>query len=144
VHDRRRLLPGVLRLGHRRPGELLGAGLERLGRPGRPLLRVVTAPDTDAHQREVGRFVAYGALWPVRLASTPLAHGLGEAAWTNMVRRTRTTINRSLEFNLDRDVDGTNPCPEDFREKLRQFPKGTGAFARFFETLLHYYYRTGS
>ena len=58
-----------------------------------------------------------------------------------MLRRTRTTINRSLEYNLNRDVDGTNPCPEDFREKMRQFPKGTGAFARFFETLLHYYYQ---
>ena len=57
-----------------------------------------------------------------------------------MLRRTRTTVNRSLEFNLDRDVDGTNPCPEDFREKMRQFPKGTGAFARFFETMLHYHY----
>ena len=73
-------------------------------------------------------------MWPVRLVSTPLAHGLGEAAWTNMVRRTRTTINRSMEYNLNRDLDDTNKCPNDFTEKMKQFPKGTGAFARFFET----------
>ena len=106
-----------------------------------PEANVVTAPRTDEHQREVGKFVAYGAMWPVRLVSTPLAHGLGEAAWTNMVRRTRTTINRSMEYNLNRNLDDTNKCPHDFTEKMKQFPKGTGAFARFFETLLHYYYQ---
>ena len=104
-----------------------------------PAANVVTAPDTDAHQAEVGKFIAYSAMWPVRMVSTPLAHGLGEAAWTNMLRRTRTTINRSMEFNLNRDIDQTNKCPNDFREKMLRFPKGTGAFARFFEILLHDY-----
>ncbi len=104
-----------------------------------PDANVVTAPDTDAHQLEVGQFVTYSLLWPVRLVSTPLAHGLGEAGWTNMLRRTRTTINRSMEFDLNRDVDGANKCPNDFREKMTQFPKGTGVFARFFETTLRYH-----
>ena len=57
------------------------------------------------------------------MVSTPLAHGLGEAGWTNMLRRTRTTINRSMEFNLNRDVDGTNKCPKDFREKMKNLPE---------------------
>jgi pimeloyl-ACP methyl ester carboxylesterase len=104
-----------------------------------PEANVVTEPEVDAHQREVGKFVAYSLLWPVRLVSTPLAHGLGEAGWTNMLRRTRTTINRSIEFNLNRDVDGTNRCPNNFRERMTQFPKGTGVFASFFETTLRYH-----
>jgi hypothetical protein len=44
-----------------------------------PEANVVPTPDTDAHQREVGKFCGYAALSPVRLASTRLAHGLGEA-----------------------------------------------------------------
>jgi pimeloyl-ACP methyl ester carboxylesterase len=104
-----------------------------------PKANVVTAPDTDAHQREVGRFITYSLLWPVRLVSTPLAHGLGEAGWTNMLRITRTTVNRSIEFNLNRDADGTNGCPNDFAERARQFTKGTGVFAEFFETTLRYH-----
>jgi pimeloyl-ACP methyl ester carboxylesterase len=104
-----------------------------------PDANVVTAPNTDAHQSEVGKFAKYSLLWPVRLVSTPLAHGLGAAGWTNMLRRTRTTINRSIEFNLNRDVDGTNKCPNDFDERMAQFTKGTGVFAQFFESTYRYY-----
>ena len=104
-----------------------------------PDANVVTPPDTDARQSEVGKFATYSLLWPVRLASTPLAHGLGSAAWTNMLRRTRTTINRSIEFNLNRDVDRTNKCPNDFHERMAQFTKGTGVFAQFFELTYRYY-----
>jgi pimeloyl-ACP methyl ester carboxylesterase len=104
-----------------------------------PDANVVTPPDTDAHQLEVGKFATYSLLWPVRMVSTPLAHGLGGAGWTNMLRRTRTTINRSIEFNLNRDVDGTNRCPKDLHERMAQFTKGTGAFAQFFEFTYRYY-----
>lgn len=107
---------------------------------------VVAAVDVDAGQREVGRFVSYSALLPVRAVSTPLAHGIGDAAWENMLRRTRTTIRQPLEFDLDRhadwngdgEIDGWNKCPNDFIEKRRDFPKGTGVFGRFFETIVRY------
>lgn len=107
---------------------------------------VVAAPDVDAPQREIGRFVTYSALWPVRLVTTPLAHGIGAAAWENMLRRTRTTIRQPLEFDLDRhadwngdgQIDAWNKCPQDYLEKQRDFPKGMGIFARFFETMVRY------
>ena len=100
---------------------------------------VVAGRDVDVREREVAKFVYYSLFWPVRVVSTPFAHGLGEAAWTNMVRRTRTTINRSAEFNLNRNIDGSIDCPDRFREEMEQFPKGTGVFARFFETALYHY-----
>jgi pimeloyl-ACP methyl ester carboxylesterase len=108
-----------------------------------PEANVVAATDVDEHQLEVRKFVTYSLLWPVRMVSTPLAHGLGEAGWTNMLRRTRTTVNRSLEFNLNRHVDGTSRCPKDFREKMDLYPKGTGTFASFFEATLRYHQGKG-
>jgi hypothetical protein len=111
-----------------------------------PDRNVAATADADAHQRETRKFLYYSLLWPARLVSVPLAHGLGEAAWTNMLRRTRTTIRRSVEFNLDRHtdwnhdgvIDGSSKCPNYFREEVRDFPKGTGTFARFFETMVRY------
>lgn len=109
--------------------------------------KVVAVKDVDAQEREVQQFLYYSVLFPVRLVTTPFAHGLGEAAWENFLRRTRTTVRRSIEFNLDRHVDwnqdeaidGPSQCPLDFEEDIRDFPRGTGVFARFFETLLHYH-----
>ena len=106
----------------------------------------------DANQTEIARFVQYSALLPVRLISTPFAHGLGESAWNNMLRRTRTTVRRSIEHYLDRrgyhverelkdgsiqsrHLDQASACPNDLQEKLDTFQQGTGVFARFFELL---------
>ena len=107
---------------------------------------VVAARDVDDPQREVGRFLSYATLFPVRVVTTPLAHGIGDAAWENMLRRTRTTIRQPLEFDLDRHadfngdgvVDGPNRCPQDFQERRREFPKGMGVFGQFFETVVRY------
>ena len=104
-----------------------------------PKYNVVAERDVDVRQREVAKFVYYSLFWPVRVVSTPFAHGLGEAAWTNMVRRTRTTINRSAEFNLNRNIDGSIDCADQFREEMEHYTKGTGIFARFFETTLYHY-----
>lgn len=97
----------------------------------------------DEGQREVARFIKYAALWPARMISTPLAHGFGKAAWENMLRRTRTTVRRSIEYYLDRHgyyvggelIDSATGCLHDYREKQASFPQGTGAFARFFQMI---------
>jgi pimeloyl-ACP methyl ester carboxylesterase len=107
---------------------------------------VVDKSLVDGNQAEIGRFIAYSATWPIRMITTPLAHGLGDSAWRNMVRRTRTTMRRSIEFNLNRHtdydgddvIDGPSQCPKDFLETMKYYPHGTGVFARFFENLLRY------
>lgn len=103
---------------------------------------VYAAPSADLSEPEIGSLLGYSALFPVRLFSAPLAHGLGDATWENYLRRTRTTIRRTVEFDLDRYApgrihDGLNP--DEFRKVNDSFTKGTGVFARFFETLLQYY-----
>lgn len=99
----------------------------------KPESNVVGAKDVDAHESEVPEFLYYSLLFPVRLVSTPFVHGLGEAAWENSLRRTRTTVRRSVEFNLDRHAD--------WDQDWRDFPRGTGVFVRFFKVLERY--RTG-
>ncbi len=104
---------------------------------------VINPEAVDRRQAEYGALAAYAATWPVRLISTPLAHGLGDSAWANMVRRTRTTVRQAIEFNLDRDVAAggrspPNQCPKDFAETVQAYPRGIGLFAGFLEQLLHY------
>ena len=99
----------------------------------------------DGHQTEVGKLLGYSTLWPIRLVTAPLAHGLGEATWRNYLRRTRTTVRRPVEFDLERDtgddlVVGQTP---EFARLMKDYPKGTGVFARFFEALWQYTRKDG-
>lgn len=83
---------------------------------------------------------------PVRAITTP-GIGPGTAAWRNMVRRTRTAVRSIDEFppELEKGTNGvagecaslyTEAGPEDRGATLRRcYPRGTGAFARFFQWL---------
>ena len=73
------------------------------------------------------------ALAPVRLATTPFADGFGKTAWDNMLRRTRTTIRKSIEFEAEKS--GEFPCYGVLESEMSMYPKGTGAFAKVFQLL---------
>lgn len=95
---------------------------------------VVFDPATaDARHPEVGANLGYIAALPARLLATPLIDGLGASAWRNFLRRTRTTIRRDVEFDLNRERDVA--CPMNLAEDMEAFRWGTGAFAKVFQLL---------
>ena len=101
---------------------------------------VIDKSNIDEFDPSTFQLLMYGAAFPVRVISTPLARGIGERAWANMIRRTRVTVRRSAEYNLDwLDPEHGRDCPKSFRNQLQRFPKGTGVFARFFQYLEDYY-----
>lgn len=72
----------------------------------------------------------FALLLPVRTATTPVVDGMGNTAWANFVRRTRTPIRKPVEFDLYRDA-----CPNSWEEDRTSYPEGTGAFSRVFKLL---------
>lgn len=83
----------------------------------------VAAPPGDGMYLEgVARF---GLTWPAKIVTTPFTDSFGRTAWENMLRRTRTTLRQSSEF--------------DWRERdwseIDRYPRGTGVFAKFFHEL---------
>jgi len=67
---------------------------------------------------------------PVKMLTTPFVDGIGKTAWENMVRRTRTTLHRAAEFEPHHAKD-----PNELKKDLVRYPRGTGAFAKFFAEL---------
>lgn len=74
-------------------------------------------------------------LAPVRVFTTPAADGLGKTTWDNYVRRTRTTIRKTAEFDLRLAENPNFGCHSSLQAEMRDFPQGTGAFAKVFHLL---------
>lgn len=90
----------------------------------------------NAHYADPAEEIRYGALWPVRLVTTPFADGLGQATFTNYLRRTKTTIRKPIEFYLERNSDrSVVACPNNLSEDMLHYPEGTGAFAKIIRML---------
>lgn len=111
--------------------------------------------------------VMHAALWPIRLLTHPFISSFGKTAWENMVRRTRTSVRRPVEYRHDCEIEdaassnialsddqlldetllpcGTAPLLANERDtnslvklvkkQKDEFPKGIGAFSRFFSML---------
>jgi pimeloyl-ACP methyl ester carboxylesterase len=98
---------------------------------------LMTGRDPDRDPGPMLRRLPYYGLFLTRFLSTPLLDAFGKTMWENMVRRTRTTIRRPIEYDIHlADVYE----PEQIRiieEDKQRFPNGIGAFARFF-TMLQY------
>ena len=91
-------------------------------------------PDEPA-DRPVLETASYAGSMPARFLSTPLIDAFGKTMWENMVRRTRTTIRRPVEFNIHLAEQETPEEAAKIAQDLRRFPNGLGAFARFFTML---------
>lgn len=74
----------------------------------------------------------YAANSPFRALSTPLVVGFGQTMWENMGRRTRTSIHQVDEFPISALDPGERAR---WLADLRDFPRGTGGFARYFHWL---------
>lgn len=112
------------------------------------------AINADSSYRNAGEgtqntasYLYYGAMGPVRVLTTPLVVGLGEAGWRNMVRRTRTSVRSATEFP-DEFEPASGPahdlaidCADDANLSRSNFklqhcyPRGAGGFSRFFQWL---------
>jgi hypothetical protein len=83
----------------------------------------------DGPSQSLGRFapnaLRFGVTAPFKFLATPFIDAFGKTAWENMVRRTRTTLRKVSEFD---------PKRRD-AEEIRRYPKGTGAFSKFFTEL---------
>lgn len=76
--------------------------------------------------------VLYALTSPVRFISTPFTDSLGKTAWENMVRRSQTSINKPIEFQSElRSSEEEETMPKE----ITRYPKGTGAFSKFFQEL---------
>ncbi|MDJ0944329.1 MAG: hypothetical protein QNJ30_12730 [Kiloniellales bacterium] len=109
---------------------------------------LMTGKEPDRKPGLALRDVPYYGLFATRFLSTPMIDALGKTMWENMVRRTRTTIRRPIEYDInlaDNLPSEAGKLPREDREYLvlqveaekRRFPNGIGAFAKFF-TLLQY------
>jgi pimeloyl-ACP methyl ester carboxylesterase len=90
---------------------------------------VQVGPTADEYNWNPWPQVSYAALFPARLVLTPFSNTLGDTAWKNFVRCSRTTIRQSNEFNFLNN-------PDIYHDN--GYPRGTGVFSKFFETLLQY------
>lgn len=105
-------------------------------------VKLITEDTIDVQDfgAETGKFLFHTALSPVQVVSTPIAHGIGESAWQNYLRRTRTTLRQSWEF-----VPWWKSKERNRINTLREsFPRGTGVFAEFFTALEEYRTKDGN
>lgn len=91
---------------------------------------LVDPAQVDEVPHDVLGDVTYALLLPSRLLLTPVVDGMGNTAWSNFLRRTRTPIRKPREFNLD-----WSTCLESWQEDRESYPGGTGAFSRVFSLL---------
>jgi hypothetical protein len=98
--------------------------------------------DWGYYAANVARYSGYAATGPIRVFSTPVMIGGGEAMWRNMVRRTRTSIRAVGEFPTGTAGDSDRPpdcelAQEPMTALMLQtcYPRGSGGFARFFQWL---------
>lgn len=81
--------------------------------------------DNESHS--ISEQLGYTITFPARFLTSPFVDSLGTTAWENMVRRARTTIHQTAEF----DPACVHPGSEVWRE-LANEPRGTGAFVKLF------------
>ncbi len=104
---------------------------------------LVTGKDPDTKPGLTLKDLPYYGLFATRFVSAPLVDAFGTTMWENMVRRTRTTIRRPIEFDINLvDVleSDSNGLTRDekiayIEREKRDFPNGLGAFAKFFTML---------
>ncbi len=73
---------------------------------------------------------SYALTFPARMLLSPFVDSLGTTAWENMVRRARTTIHQTAEF----DPACLTPASDVFKA-LAQEPRGSGAFVSLFAAI---------
>jgi len=84
----------------------------------------------DDQKFNLTRAVGYTLTFPVRTLTSPFVDSLGTTAWENMVRRARTTIHQTAEF----DPACVTPGSEIWSELVAD-PRGTGAFVKLFRVI---------
>lgn len=92
---------------------------------------VIFEPDVDVSAPDPVGSMAYFFMTPFRIVTTPLLDSLGTTAWENMNRRARVNIRKPKEFRRRFQERVTS---EEWVERAR-YPKGTGAFSKFFQEL---------
>ncbi len=96
---------------------------------------LVTGESPDTRPGLTPKDLPYYGLFATRFVSAPLVDAFGTTMWENMVRRTRTTIRRPIEFDINlRDTFEAEQIAQIEKDK-RDFPNGIGAFAKFFSML---------
>lgn len=84
----------------------------------------------DDEHPSLARAAGYALTFPARTLSSPFVDSLGTTAWENMVRRARTTIHQTAEF----DPACVTPGSEIWNELVAD-PRGTGAFVKLFRVI---------
>ena len=82
---------------------------------------VIFSGKDNLHQ-DAGEMIVYFLATIPRLVTSPLADGIGSTAWENMVRRARTTVHQTSEFD--------SGCTHAKGEEL-----GSGGFSQVFNGL---------
>lgn len=104
--------------------------------------RVNRDPRPGASAARAASYLYYGLTAPIRVLSTPFMIGFGEAGWSNMVRRTRTSVRAVREFPPElQPAEHVSSIPDCMERDLdrnaeilqRCYPRGSGGFARFFQ-----------
>lgn len=91
---------------------------------------VVFHDHVDDEHDQPFKNLSYTATFPARFVSSPFVDGLGRTAWENMVRRARTTVHQTAEFDPACLAQKTP-----ISEEMKAYPDGTGAFAKLFAHL---------
>jgi len=88
-------------------------------------LRVRYAGPPDAVYDSAGETILSIGATPLKVVTSPFAYSIGNAVWTNMLRRAQTAIRRPQEFAATKRDE----------QLLRRYPKGSGGFSMFFAEL---------
>lgn len=98
---------------------------------------LVTGENPDRKPGLTLKDLPYYGLFATRFVSAPLVDAFGTTMWENMVRRTRTTIRRPIEFDINLADDFKPGQIKHLEQDKLDYPNGIGAFAKFF-TMLQY------
>lgn len=112
----------------------VAAGAPRLTHPRYRNVTVLEPVERDGNLLTSESIHALGT--PVRLVTAPFLDAMGKTAWENMLRRTRTPVRAVWE--LQRPERETPDARNQLDTTLDCFPRGTGAFAKFFHALEKY------
>lgn len=65
---------------------------------------LIYTKEVDNHHVDLADEIWYYLTFPFRTVTSPITDGLGKTAWENMVRRARTTIHQTAEFDHDKHM----------------------------------------
>ncbi|MCW0233193.1 MAG: hypothetical protein OJJ21_06300 [Ferrovibrio sp.] len=88
---------------------------------------IIVHGNVDHEHPKLSEQASYALTFPGRVISSPFVDSLGTTAWENMLRRARTVIHQTAEFDPACVYEGSP-----LAEKLLAEPRGTGAFAELF------------